>query len=135
MRNSIVYLVFVVNVVLLSLNIILGKSLIFPSICILVTMPVIFATLVVLEKNWNRRIEIREGKLIEFGRNGKVRFEGSFADIAHLIPSQYKLENGDPNCFYIRFPGKKDIAFDPDIENMELLIQTLEQRTGKTFKR
>ena len=134
-RNIPVILVFGINLILLPIEIFLHTSVIVSVVCIVISTPILFAMLMVVPKNWGRRIEIRGGRIYDISRSGSIRMEGAIIDIVSLIPSKYKVENGLPNSYYVRFHGKKDLDFDPDIENMELLLQTLELRTGKTFKR
>lgn len=82
---------------------------------------------------WGGHIEIKDGQIRMIRRNDSVWMSAYLTNIKTL---KYTMPKGEPspNMFFLNFE-KGGIFFSPDIENLELLLATIEQRTGKKFEK
>ncbi len=93
-----------------------------------------WASIDVLWRRIGARLEIRNGKLSAISRAGRVRIEGYVTDIIELR-SLYIVPNDVPMEYMVIFAGNQQLRFESQVENVDELKKTLEQRSGRNFVR
>ena len=111
-----------------------GRPLLASLIWLGISLLVTFISIFTMYQRIGMTIVVRDGSVRLVLRNGFILTQGNLSSISELKISKINT-GGQPGNYSIKFLDKKLIHFDRSLIGIELLILTLEQRTGKTFRR